>query len=144
MRFWDSSAVVPLLVRESSTVVVQAILAEDREVAVWWATEVECISALTRLERQKQIAGDQLMLALRRLDEFAAEWHEIAATREVREKAKRYLRLHPLTAADALQLAAAVLASEDDPSSLAFVSLDSRLREAAARQGFMRLFPIAL
>ncbi len=122
----------------------QAILAEDRDVAVWWATEVECISALTRLERQNQIAGDQLMLALRRLDEFAAEWHEIAATREVRERARRYLRLHPLAAGHSLQLAAAVLASEDDPSSLPFVSLDNRLREAASRQGFINLLPAAL
>jgi uncharacterized protein len=44
--------------------------------------------------------------------------------------------VHPLRAADALQLAAAVVAAERDPPSLEFVSLDDRLLEAASREGF--------
>jgi predicted nucleic acid-binding protein len=46
------------------------------------------------------------------------------------------LRVHPLRAADALQLAAATVAAEHDPSSLELVCLDQRLSEAAGKEGF--------
>lgn len=141
MRFWDSSAVIPLLVREPATATIQQLLAGDRDMTVWWSTEIECVSALSRLERQKQIAADQLARALALLADFASDWHEIAPHRELREAAKRFLRLHPLSAADSLQLAAALAASEADPASLEFVSLDTRLRDAASRQGFTRIVP---
>lgn len=109
--------------------------------AVWWASEVECLSALTKLERGGQIAPEQLRVALARLSGFATDWHEITPARELREVAKRFLRLHRLSAADVLQLAAAMVASENDPSSIEFVSLDDRLRDAASRQGFTRVVP---
>lgn len=50
--------------------------------------------------------------------------------------ARRLLRVHALRAADALQLAAAIAASEADPASLKLVTLDERLAEAARREGF--------
>jgi predicted nucleic acid-binding protein len=46
------------------------------------------------------------------------------------------LRVHPLRAADALQLAAAIIAADSEPRSLAFVTLDDRLARAAEREGF--------
>jgi hypothetical protein len=54
----------------------------------------------------------------------------------IRENAVRFLRLHPLRAADALQLAAAFLAAERRPSSLEIVTLDERLADAAGKEGF--------
>jgi hypothetical protein len=54
----------------------------------------------------------------------------------VRAMAVRLLRLHPLRSADGLQLAAAIVAAEHEPSSLEFVGLDERLNEAASREGF--------
>jgi predicted nucleic acid-binding protein len=48
----------------------------------------------------------------------------------------RFLRVHPLRAADALQLAAAFTAAERRPSSLAFVCMDEKLLAAAKREGF--------
>jgi uncharacterized protein with PIN domain len=55
MTFWDSSALVPLLAREASTPAIQALYAEDTEVVVWWATPVECASAVARLERDESL-----------------------------------------------------------------------------------------
>lgn len=52
MRFWDSSAIIPLLVGETTTKAMQAIALEDPVLLVWWATQVECVSAIARLERQ--------------------------------------------------------------------------------------------
>lgn len=144
MRFWDSSGIVPLLVKESSSVAVHQLLTADRDMAVWWTSEVECLSALMRLERSGKIAPEQLRVALARLSGFAADWHEISPAREIREAAKRIVRLHPLSAAASLQLSAAVAASENDPSSIEFVSLDTRLRDAASRQGFTRVVPSVL
>ncbi len=54
----------------------------------------------------------------------------------MRDQAGRLLRLHPLRAADALQLAAAIIACEHQPESLPLVTLDQRLAEAARREGF--------
>ena len=54
----------------------------------------------------------------------------------VREAAVRFLRVHPLRAADALQLAAAFIAAERRPSSLEVVTLDDRVAAAARKEGF--------
>jgi hypothetical protein len=51
--------------------------------------------------------------------------------------ARRVLRVHALRAADALQLAAALLVSEGNPGSLEVVTLDDRLLDAARREGFI-------
>jgi predicted nucleic acid-binding protein len=74
--------------------------------------------------------------AAERLRRLAVAWQEVLPVDPVRTTAQRLLRVHPLRAADALQLAAAVVASEHDAASLPFVCLDDRLAEAAAREGF--------
>jgi hypothetical protein len=48
----------------------------------------------------------------------------------------RFLRVHPLRVADALQLAAAFVAAERRPPSLQIVTLDERLADAARKEGF--------
>ena len=63
-------------------------------------------------------------------------WHEIDPSDGIREAALRFLRVHPLRAADALQLAAAFVAAERRPPSLEVVTLDDRLAAAARREGF--------
>lgn len=136
MRFWDSSAVVPLLVDEPATDAIRAALQEDPTMLVWWATELECVSAVARLERQGDLAPDHTVVALQRLEALAAGWHEIQPVESVRRAAKRALRVHSLRTADALQLAAATVGSEGQPASLDVVSLDDRLNEAARREGF--------
>ena len=72
-----------------------------------------------------------------RLKQLAAGWHEIDPSDAVRETAVRFLRVHPLRTADALQLAAAFVAAERRPSSLEIVTLDERLAAAARKEGFV-------
>jgi uncharacterized protein len=136
LRFWDSSAVVPLLVDEPATDAVRAALEEDPTMLVWWATEIECVSAIARLERQGDLAADATLVALARLDSFAGGWHEVQPVESVRRAARRALRVHSLRTPDALQLAAATVGSEGQPASLDVVSLDDRLSDAARREGF--------
>lgn len=136
MRFWDASAIVPLLVTESTTASLQALAAKDPAMLVWWATEVECASAIARLERDGALDTAAMTRAFERLTQLAGGWHEVDASDAVREVAVRFLRVHPLRAADALQLAAAFIAAERRPSALEVVTLDDRLIGAARKEGF--------
>src|SRR6267378_947805 len=104
---------------------------------VWWGSEVERVSALGRLERAAALDAKAIALALDRLKKLANGWHEIEPNEIVRETAMRFLRVHPLRAADALQLAAAFIAAERRPASLQVVTLDDRLTVAARKEGFV-------
>jgi predicted nucleic acid-binding protein len=136
MKFWDSSAIVPLCVEETATDRALALVAEDPEVAIWWATPVECASAVARLEREAALTPAEAAEAFHRLDLLARSWFEIEPHDELREVARRLLRVHRLRAGDALQLAAAYLAAERRPPTLEVVTLDERLRHAALKEGF--------
>ena len=136
MSFWDASAIVPLLVTEPATRQLQGLAAKDPEMLVWWGSEVECVSALARLERSGALNPHALILALKRLAQLASAWHEVDPSDAIREAAVRFLRVHALRAADALQLAAAFLAAERRPASLEVITLDDRLANAAAKEGF--------
>jgi predicted nucleic acid-binding protein len=133
--FWDASAVVPLLVAAPSTRALQALAVRDSMIA-WWATEVECASAIARLERDGALDERASADAFDRLRQLAPAWHQVDPVDAVRETAVRLLRVHPLRVADALQLAAAFIAAERRPSSLAIVTLDDRLSAAARKEGF--------
>ena len=137
MKFWDASAIVPLLITEQTTRRLQALLAKDPAMLVWWGSEVECVSALARLEREGGVGPQALAVALKRLGQLATAWHEIDASDSVREAATRFVRVHPLRAADALQLAAAFLAAERRPATLEVITLDERLGAAARKEGFI-------
>src|SRR5262245_56516240 len=136
MKFWDASAIVPLLIAEPATTSALAEARKDPAILVWWATEVEAASALARLERDSQI--DELIVdqAFLRLRQLATGWHEIDPSDAIREAAVRFLRVHSLRAADALQLAAAFVAAEGRPSTLEMITLDDRLAAAARKEGF--------
>ena len=136
MRFWDSSAIIPLVITEASTDAMRTIAQEDPVMCVWWATEIECVSALARLEREGALTETATTVALERLDRLAESWNEVQPVVAVRGAARRLLRVHILRAADALQLGAAVVAAEGQPASLEIVTLDERLAAAARREGF--------
>ena len=136
MKFWDSSAVIPLLVPEVMSGSVQRLYEDDPVMAAWWATEIECTSAIARRLRLGQLPEDVAAEGFVRLKALREGWHEVEPGEELRESAKRLLRVHDLRTADALQLAAAVYVAEARPSTLEFVSLDDRLLLAARREGF--------
>ena len=141
MKFWDSSAVVPLLVPEVMSGSMRRRYADDPVMVAWWATEIECTSAIARRQRVGQLPEDIAAEGFVRLNALRAGWHEVEPGDELRESAKRLLRVHDLRTADALQLAAAVFIAEARPSTLEFVSLDDRLLAAARREGFLTTKP---
>jgi predicted nucleic acid-binding protein len=96
----------------------------------------ECASAFNRLLREGLLAQNDFNRLQMRFETFSATWIETQPTDKLRERSIRLLRLHPLRAADSLQLAAALIACEENPRTLPFVSGELRLREAAAIEGF--------
>ena len=136
MRFWDSSAVVSLLVDEPARGNLLRILEADGGLIVWWGTPVECVSAIARREREGGLPIAGASAALARLSALEPSWAEVSPSTRVRALALRLLRAHALRVSDSLQLAAALVAAEQEPGSLGFACLDERLATAAQREGF--------
>jgi uncharacterized protein len=134
--FWDSSAIVPLLLPEDRSAALTAHLATDKEPTIWWSTPLECQSAIQRRHRETPLPHASLALATDRLRAVVELVDTIAPTDEVRRRAARLVAVHPLRAADALQLGAALIWCEEQPHGEKFVSLDARLRDAARGEGF--------
>jgi predicted nucleic acid-binding protein len=134
MRFWDASAVVPLIINDVAAA--PPIGADAKSpMVVWWGTVIEVASAIARLERAGTLSGEQVMRCLDLLQELSTVWLEVLPSDSLRRTAQRLLRVHALKAADSLQLAAALAASADRSGSFDFICRDSRLSEAAAREG---------
>lgn len=136
MKFWDSSAIVPLLVSQPTSETRLHQLNEDGTMQVWWAASTECVSALQRLQREGALNAEDVAKAMPRLHGLERHWAEVEPTQQVRQQAERLLRTHPLRAADALQLAAAIIGADYEPNGMAFLTSDTRLAEAAAKEGF--------
>jgi len=136
LRFWDSSAVIPLLISEPKTRVATALLRADRDCWVWWATRTECLSGLHRRRRAGELDTAQVAAAAQRLLRFDQVAAVVLPSEAIRSRADRLVGIHPLRAADALQLAALLAASEERTAELPFVTLDDRLADAARKEGF--------
>ena len=136
MNFWDSSALVPLLVAEASSDLRRKQYDADPWAVVWFGTLAEIESSLVRRQRDGQLPADVEHAARKRLHEMTKQWTEVTPTTEVRARAIRLLRIHPLRAADAFQLAAALIFCREQPQHLPFLTADQRLRTAADLEGF--------
>ena len=137
MKYWDSSALVALVVDEPRSAERRAAIRLDPVIVTWWGSRIECTAALNRLELDHRFEdGDGLRRSMAQLGRLAASWLEIEPRDQVYRRAVRLIRRHPLRAADALQLAAALMATGEHPERLDLVSSDDRLSAAARREGF--------
>jgi predicted nucleic acid-binding protein len=139
VRFWDASAIVPLLFSECWSEPTRKLLRADPAMVVWWGSRIECVSALRRRERKDQLGATGARQALALLDALAGGWSELLPSEALRAQAERALAVHPVRAADALQLGAALTWRREPARSAEFVCLDERLRDAASREGFALL-----
>ncbi|MBI2343745.1 MAG: type II toxin-antitoxin system VapC family toxin [Deltaproteobacteria bacterium] len=139
MRFWDTSAILPLLVTEKESVLCRRLLEDDPEMLVWVLTPTEIYSACYRKVREGMLGEDVISDVRSRLMVLETCWSTVVSFEVVQAIATRLLAVHPLRAADALQLAAALVAFEERPIGAEFVSLDARLNHAAQREGFQIL-----
>lgn len=136
MRFWDTSALIPLIVDEPTTPAMRHVLAQDDEVVVWMLTSVELLSTLGRLGRISTDLADLLPSVRTEVMDLCARLVRVTHIEGVRRHAERLVGVHPLPAADAMQLGAALIASGERPETLDFVTLDQPLARAARLEGF--------
>jgi predicted nucleic acid-binding protein len=136
MKFWDTSALLPLCLKEPQTEKVQDLVRQDGDLVAWWGALIEGYSALARLRGEQVLTGEEELQSRQVFLRLSSQWTEVRPSNLVRDQSSRVLLLHPLRAADALQLAAALVWAGSQIPSLEFVCLDQRLREAAAREGF--------
>jgi hypothetical protein len=134
--FWDTSALLLLICQQPKSQRARATQRSYQAINVWWGTRVECHSALRRLIREGNLSGKEENQAFLSLERLSAQWVEIQPSEEARQLAERLLKLHPLRAADALQLSAALIWCNRHPYGKTFIGDDTRLLEAAEIEGF--------
>ncbi len=129
--YWDASALVPLFVVEPGSESVRTWLSEDDRIITWVWTRTEIVSAIERRTREGSLSRRQRRNVLERFNAFADSWDEVTDVLAVRARANALLGRHPLRAADAGHLGAALLVKEHLSHPLTFVCLDRRLSSAA-------------
>jgi predicted nucleic acid-binding protein len=136
VRFWDSSAIISLAIAEDTSSEVRKIIRDDDRVLVWILSEIEITAALWRRVRSGDLEEKQRAPSQRAFDQFLAGAIVVNDFAPVMSRGRRILATHLLRSGDALQLAAALFACDDQPAMLPIVTLDTRLAEAATREGF--------
>jgi predicted nucleic acid-binding protein len=135
VKFWDTSALVPLVLDEPSSRSMRQLLSSDANVAVSFISGVELQSAIARRtgndEPHTRLAASQFVVALSHGWTVADDYVQIVAGGK--QVASRY----GLRAGDAIQLASALSLGHD--ARMPFVTLDQELRAAARAEGFLVL-----
>jgi predicted nucleic acid-binding protein len=133
--YWDTSALVTMLARGPAAPKYRAIANQSR-IVTWWGTFIECAAGIARRAREGS-APSQIAESYRMLEQLSEEWLEISSNERLRRAALRVTKNYPLRGGDALQLGAALIASDFEPHSARFLTEDARLRQAAEREGFV-------
>ena len=134
--YWDTSAIVPLLVSESSTPLRESQLRASSGMITWWGTRIECVSALCRRVREGMLSPEEHAHAMNRLEALSERWIIVEASKPLQLMCEELLRDHPLRAADAIQLSSAIMACEGSKREMPFHTADNNLASAAERAGF--------
>lgn len=132
--YWDASPIIALLAGEPAARRYRRF--ENERIVTWWGTSLECVSAIARRQREGA-AAEIVAESYRRLEAMREGWQEVHASESLHRTAVRLLKTHPLRAGDALQLGAALVASNFEAHAARFLTEDARLRQAAEREGFL-------
>jgi len=134
VNYWDASAIIALLVGEPRASRYRPF--QNNRILTWWETAIECFSAIARRHRE---GADLVVVAesYRRLEAMREGWQEVQPHESLHRAAIRLVKAHPLRAGDALQLGAALVASNFEPHSVRFLTEDAQLKQAAEREGFI-------
>lgn len=146
-HYYDSSALVKLYVGEQGSSQVEELIesALPGTKVVSRLTTVEVTSALVRRSRGGDYPEEHLARVLHLLEEDIASFQVIELGGAPMSRAISLVRKHGLRAADAIQLACALLArGEQSPDAqLVLVSSDQELNTAAEQEGLSVLDPAA-
>jgi predicted nucleic acid-binding protein len=134
--FFDTSAIVPLCVAQQSSQKARQIYRSFARQVVAWAASIEATGAIYRAVRLGGLSESNARRALGRLAELEKRWSEIIAGDRVRSIAITVLSNYDLRAADAVQLASALVWCKEKPRNRSFVCFDRKLAAAVRAVGF--------
>ena len=135
MRFWDTSALVPVMISEAQTAGMRALLHADNDILTADIAVIEVASAIWRRRHDGEWSAATLGGAESNFAELTRHWRTIPSSEETTEAALDLLSRHRLRTLDAIQLATAIAFSGRDRT-LPIVTLDNRLTSAARAEGF--------
>ena len=128
---------MPLVFHESASDQALELYRTDPKILVWTLTSTEVLSALLRRLREGSLQQKELSASYERLQILVDDWSEVNAIEVVKQRAERLLKVHALRAGDSLQLGAALVAVQERPKGIGFVSYDQNLTTAADKEGFV-------
>lgn len=138
MRFWDSSALIPLMISEARSGDVERLLLEDADIVSAAIAPIEVTSAVWRRKHRNELTLDEIYQADRVFAELSRNWRSIEQYPDIVDRSLVLLSRHRLRTLDALQLATALVLVGNERS-LPIVTLDQRLTTAARAEGFPTL-----
>ena len=136
MRYWDPSALLPLLVSDSATCLVRGWLDEDPDMITAAHTRLELRAAIELRSHQRLLSRPLRRRLLNQLEHLCASCDEVTAYAQLTRRSVSLLARHSLLPTEAMHLGAALLASDGDPASLTIVSLHHAITLAAEQEGF--------
>ncbi len=134
IAYFDTSAVVPLIISEASTERCTRLWNESSRVVSVRLLYPEARAALAKARRMGRLTSGQLEQAVRELDSIIAEVDHIEVTAELAHAAGELAQAHDLRGYDAVHLAAAIALADGD---LVAVTVDAHLAAAATDVGIV-------
>ena len=132
--YFDCSALVKLILSEEEGAPLARELADESSALYTsWLTYPETLSALSGARRDSRLSESGLQLALELFEIIWPEFQLIDFTEKIAERAGDLSIAHPLSGADAVQIASALSATDD--VQLTFVTWDRRQAIAAVALG---------
>ncbi len=132
IAYFDTSALVPLIVSESSSVTCGRLWNEATRVISTRLVYPEARAALAQAERMRRLTTTELGQAVEDLDAIALEISYLEITAELAASAGDLAQTHGLRGYDAVHLASAALVSDEE---LVLVTGDRGLGAAARTIG---------
>ena len=130
----ESSAVLAWLLGEAAGADVREMLAAEQPVVASDLTLIECDRVLLRAAALGDLTEAEAADRRAHLATAAAHWHVLRIGPEIVERARQPFPGDPIRTLDAIHLAS-VLVARSAVAGLSLLSLDERIRNAAARLG---------
>ena len=134
--FWDTSAIVPTLVFQNSSKSANTLLRKHKKLVLAWITRIEIYSAPSRLARQGVLNNKNYTIAVERFNWIEKNRIEVFPSETLRALSIDLLQQYELRAADAMQLASALIWCNEKPNNKPFITFDEQLALAASKAGF--------
>lgn len=132
IAYFDTSALIPLIVEEPTTPVCQRLWNEASRVASVRLLYAEASAALARAHRMARLTTTQLDEAMEALEDIVEELDHVEVTDQLVRAAGSLARTHELRGYDAVHLGAGLNVADDD---VVFVTGDTNLAVAAQALG---------